>query len=114
MKARALLRQPPLWGPILGAVVAVAGCGRTVTESDCSEVKENMRAAWSAEARKAAPADPAGAERAGAVIRAEGDKLVNDWMSECKKELMGRRVEPKEMDCLLHAKTIDAINKCGE
>jgi hypothetical protein len=95
-----------------------------VTEADCTDIKENMHAAWSAEAKKVAPvslvdtprppADPASADRAGAVIRAEGDRLVNDWMSECKKELMGRRVEPKEMDCLLHAKTIDAITKCTE
>ena len=99
---------------IFAAAAALAGCGRTVSESDCTSIKENMRAAWSAEAQRAAPADPAGAERASAVIRSEGDKLVNDWMTECKKELMGRRVEPKEMDCLLKAKTIDDISKCTE
>jgi len=102
-------------------VLAVAGCGRTVTEADCTQIKDNMRAAWSAEARKATPADPANAggtpgvaERSAAVIRSEGDKLVTDWMSECRKELMGRRVEPKEMECLLQAKTIGDINKCSE
>ena len=100
--------------PLLGVAALAAGCGRTVTEADCTQIKDNMRTAWSAEAKRAAPADSAGAERAGAVIRSEGDKLVNDWMGECKKELMGRRVEPKEMDCLLRAKTIPEINKCSE
>src|SRR5271166_545197 len=95
-------------------MVALAGCGRTVTEDDCTRVKDNMREAWSAEAKKATPADPAGAEKASAVVRAEGERLVTDWMTECKNELMGRRVEPKEMDCLLQAKTLAAINKCSE
>jgi hypothetical protein len=94
--------------------VAALGCGRTVTEEDCTQIKDNMRAAWTAEAKKAAPEGGAGAEKAAGVVRSEGDKLVADWMAECKKELMGRRVEPKEMDCLLHAKTIADINKCGD
>jgi hypothetical protein len=94
--------------------VATAGCGRTVTEDDCTHIKDNMRDAWAGEAKKATPADPAGAEKAGAVIRTEGERLVNDWMAECKKELMGRRVEPQEMECLLQAKTLAAINKCSE
>lgn len=105
--------RPCLWVlAALGAVVT--GCGRTVTEADCTQIKDNMRGAWLAEARKATPSDTAGAERAQAVIRSEGDKLVNDWVGECKKELMGRRVEPKEMECLLQAKTVDDINKCSE
>ena len=47
-------------------------------------------------------------------MKAEEERLANDWMTECRKELMGRRVEPKEMDCLLHAKTLVAIGTCGE
>lgn len=99
---------------VCGLVVAALGCGRTVTEEDCAHVKDNMRDAWAAEARKAAPADGAAADKAAAVVKTEGDKLVNDWMGECKKELMGRRVEPKEMDCLLGAKTLGDISKCSE
>src|SRR6185369_6693578 len=60
---------------VLGAVLVLAGCGRTVTEEDCTHIKENMRAAWAAESKKAAPSDAAGAEKAQAVIKAEGDKL---------------------------------------
>ncbi len=91
-----------------------AGCGRAVTEEDCAHIKDNMREAWSAEAKKATPTDPTGAEKASAVVRAEGERLANDWAAECKNELLGRRVEPKEMDCLLSAKTLGAISKCSE
>ena len=99
---------------LCGVIAAVAGCGRTVTEADCTHIRDNMREAWSAEAKKTAPPDGAGAEKAAAVVKAEGEKLSNDWMAECKKELMGRRVEPKEMECLRDAKSLDAINKCSQ
>ncbi len=99
---------------VCGVLVATAGCGRTVTVDDCTHIKDNMREAWATEARKASPADGPAADKAAAVVKTEGDKLVNDWMAECKRELMGRRVEPKEMDCLLQAKTLGDIGKCGE
>lgn len=92
--------------------LVLSGCGRTVTEDDCVKIKENMRDAWAAESKRAAENGPA-PEKATAVVNAEGAKLVSDWMGECKKELMGRRVDPKEMDCLLKARTIGEINKCA-
>jgi hypothetical protein len=92
-------------------LVAVPACGRTVSEADCTQIRDNMRAAWATEATKAVPAS--GAEKATAVVRSEGDRLVGEWMAECKKELMGRRADPKEMDCLLAAKTLGDINKCA-
>jgi hypothetical protein len=91
----------------------LSGCGRVVTEDDCLKIKDNMRAAWAAESKKAADGAPA-SEKAAAVVKAEGEKLTGDWMAECKKELMGRRADPKEMDCLLKAHTIPEINKCSE
>jgi hypothetical protein len=90
------------------------GCGKTITDDDCKKITENMRDVWATEAKKAAPTDGAGAEKAAGVIRAEGDKLTADWSAECKKELLGRRVDPKEMDCLLKAKSVDQITKCAE
>ena len=90
----------------------LSGCGRTVTADDCNKIKDNMREAWAAESKKAATDGP-GSDKAAAVVKTEGEKLTVDWMSECKKELMGRRVDPKEMDCLLSAKTIAQINKCS-
>jgi hypothetical protein len=101
-------------GALVLVGLLVAGCGRTVTEDDCSHIKDNMRDAWAGEAKQATPADPAGAEKASAVIRTEGERLVSEWMAECKKELMGRRVEPQEIDCLLQAKTLAAISRCSE
>lgn len=107
--------KPPAQGwALCGLLVAVTGCGRTVSEADCTHIKDNMREAWAVESKKAAPADGAGAEKAAAVVKAEGEKLTTDWMAECKNELMGRRVESKEMDCLLQAKTLRAITKCSE
>ena len=97
--------------PLLLLLAAVPACGRTVSEGDCTQIRDNMRAAWSSEAKKAVP--EAGAEKATAVVRSEGDRLAGEWMSECKKELMGRRADPKEMDCLLQAKTLGDINKCA-
>ncbi len=47
------------------------------------------------------------------MIAAEADKLVADWANECKKDLLGRKADPKEMDCLLKAKTIDDVSKCS-
>jgi hypothetical protein len=93
--------------------VAAVGCGKTVTEEDCRKVGENMRTVWMAEAKKAAPEDPAGAEKAQAVIQAEAQKLVSDWSAECKKELAGRRVDSKELGCLYAAKTIADVNRCA-
>lgn len=92
--------------------LVLSGCGRTVTEDDCVKIKENMRDAWAAESKRATESGPA-PEKAKAVVLAEGEKLVTDWMGECKKELMGRRVDPKEMECLLKARTLAEINKCS-
>lgn len=92
--------------------LVLCGCGRTVTEDDCVKIKDNMREAWAAETKRATENGPA-PEKATAVVKAEGEKLVGDWMAECKRELMGRRVDPKEMECLLKARTIAEINKCS-
>ncbi|MCC6558375.1 MAG: hypothetical protein IT372_36005 [Polyangiaceae bacterium] len=100
----------------LAALVALAaaGCGRSMTEDDCRKVGENMRQAWEAEAKKAAPIEGTGAEKAAGVVKSEQEKLLSEWLSECKKELQGRRVDAKEMDCLLAAKTLDEITRCSE
>jgi len=94
---------------------SAVGCGTTITDDDCKKITDNMREVWAAEAKKATPGDGAvGTEKAAGVIKAEGDKLGADWSAECKKELLGRRVDPKEMECLLKAKTIEQITKCAE
>ena len=85
---------------LLAASTAMVGCGKTITDDDCKKITDNMREVWAAEAKKATPAEgSAGADKAAGVIKDEGDKLTADWSAECKKELLGRRVDPKEMDC---------------
>jgi hypothetical protein len=113
MKGRSIISVACLVG-LAGLAGAALGCGRTVTEADCTRIKDNMREAWATESKKAAPEAAAGSEKAAAAIKAQGDKLSDDWMTECKRELMGKRAEPKEMDCLFQATTIAAINKCTE
>lgn len=100
-------------GRALVLALLLAGCGRTVTGEDCVKIRENMREAWGVELKKAADQGP-GAEKAQAVIMAEGERLASDWMSECKTELMGKRVDAKEMECLLRARTVGDIKKCKE
>ncbi len=93
---------------------STAGCGKTVTDEDCRKVGENMLQVWQTESAKAASTDGADSEKARNVIKSEGDKLVADWSTECKKELLGRRADPKEITCLLGAKSIEQVNKCAE
>jgi hypothetical protein len=95
-------------------VVGALGCGRTMTEDDCGKVAAHMKEVWDAEAKKAAPSEGPVAEKAAAVVRAEGERLVGDWTTECKKELAGRRIDPAELRCLLGADTVQEINKCAE
>jgi hypothetical protein len=104
-----MTRGPLLLGILLACTSSA--CGRTITDDDCKKITENMREVWASEAKRAAGGVPA--ERASSVIRSEGERLVSDWSAECKKELQGRRVDSKEMDCLLRAKTIDQISKCA-
>jgi hypothetical protein len=38
--------------------------------------------------------------------------MQQEWLAQCKRELEGRKVDPREVECLLAAKTIDAIQQC--
>jgi hypothetical protein len=93
---------------------AAVGCGKTMTDDSCRRVGENMLQIWQSESAKAASTDGADSDKARNVIKSEGDKLVNDWSTECKKELLGRRVDPKELDCVLRATSIEQINTCAK
>ena len=39
--------------------------------------------------------------------------MSREWTDQCKKELEGQRVDDREIDCLLSAPTIAAIQECG-
>ncbi len=101
---------------LLGGAVFLSalGCDKTMNEGDCSAVAANMRKVWDEEAKKAAAPDAPGAEKAAAVIQAEGQRMVDGWMAECKQELEGRRVDKKEIECLLAATTVDGMGKCAD
>jgi hypothetical protein len=98
----------------ISLIALLAGCGRTMTEADCAKIAENLQQAWREEAKKASPTDAAAAEKAAGVLRIEEERLVSEWTAECKKDLVGRRVEAEEIECLLAAKTLEQIGKCAE
>jgi hypothetical protein len=84
-----------------------------MSDADCQKVADHILEVWNVEAKKKTPTDPGAADKAAPVIRAEGEKAAGDFLSECKQELTGRRVNSGEMDCVLAAQTISAINECG-
>lgn len=90
-----------------------AACDRTVGKEDCDKVGAHMRKVWDAEARAAAPVGEPANEKAVSVIRSEGERMSREWTDQCKKELEGQRVDDREIDCLLGAPTIAAIQECG-
>src|SRR4051812_2980229 len=97
----------------LALSTALLGCGKTVTDEDCKKISDNLREIWQSESQKASVTQEPRSDKAAAVIKTEGDKLVAEWSAECKKELEGRRVDPKEVDCLLAARTIEQVNQCS-
>lgn len=96
---------------VLGAFTA--GCGHKVSEADCRKVADHLGEVWQAEAKKEETDGPA-REKASDVIRQEGERLTREWLDECKKDLVGKRVEDKEMTCLLASQTMADIQKCTE
>ena len=91
----------------------LGGCDRTVSKDDCDKVGVHMRKVWDAEARAVAPEGGPVHEKATSVIRSEGDRMSREWTEQCKKELEGQRVDERELDCLLAAPSIAAIQECG-
>ena len=102
-----------LAGGVLLASMAGAGCGRKVSEGDCRKVAEHLGGVWTAEAKKEETEGP-GKEKAADVIRQEGERFTREWMDDCKKDLVGKRVEEKELACLLETKTLADIQSCTE
>lgn len=109
------------WALLL-AGLCLAGCGRTMTEDDCRRVGESLQQAWRDEVQKANPDGGKGqgqgqgqaSAKAAGVVRSEEERLVSDWAAECKRDLVGKRVDEKELACLLGAKSLEQIGKCSE
>jgi hypothetical protein len=111
--APARSHRPALVAALVACGLAAAGCGRKVAEADCRKVADHLGEVWTAEAKKEETDGP-GREKAVDVIRQEGERLTREWMDECKKDLVGKRVEPKELDCLLATKTMADIQRCAD
>lgn len=105
----------PAGALLLSAALALvlAGCGRKVSEGDCRKVAEHLGSVWTAEAKKEETDGP-GKEKAADVIRQEGERFTREWIDDCKKDLVGKRVEEKELACLLETKTLADIQRCTE
>jgi hypothetical protein len=91
----------------------LAACGKTMTEADCERVGRHMRSVWDAEAAAVAPKDGAASERARLVIKSEGDKIEKEWSADCRRELEGRKVDDREVECILAAGSIAAMQLCA-
>lgn len=104
-------------GALLAAAMLLAivlpGCGRKVNEADCRKVAEHLGGVWTAEAKKE-EIDGPGKEKAADVIRQEGERFTREWIDDCKKDLVGKRVEEKELACLLETKSLADIQRCTE
>lgn len=100
-------------GLALCCALAAAGCGRKVSETDCRKVADHLGEIWRTEA-KSEESDGPGKEKAQDVIRQEGERLSREWVDDCRKDLVGKRVEEKELNCLLATKTMADVQKCTE
>jgi hypothetical protein len=112
--------RPRAWLPAfalalatLASLAPVYGCGKTLSDEDCGKVADNLRAIWTAEAKRAATAQNTPSDKGALVIKSEGDKLVADWTTECKRDLVGHRIDERDVTCLLQAKSIEQVNACG-
>jgi len=96
------------------ALPALAGCGKTLTEDELQEDQRQLArglAGRGAEGRGGGR----GQERQGRRGDQDRGRQARGRLDgRVQEDLVGKRVDPKEMDCLLGAKTIDEINKCSE
>ncbi len=108
-------RLRPAHAALLGMIGALflAGCGRKVSDGDCRKVADHLSGVWTAEAKKE-EADGPGKEKAAEVIRQEGERFAREWMDDCKTDLVGKRVDGKELSCLLETTSLADIQRCAE
>lgn len=95
-----------LWSPVFGttvvAIVALVGCGRPATKTDCDEILDKSAMI---ELKAQNVVDPAEVKkRTEAVRAAQGEQLL----AKC----VGRRVTEKAMTCVRNATTADQVDRC--
>ncbi|MDC3958279.1 hypothetical protein [Polyangium jinanense] len=100
--------------PLVFFVLAclATGCARNVTENDCKAVGEHLRVLWTAEAKYPEAASPS-AEKAVAVVKSEGQRLEESFVTDCKRDLVGKPRASGEFSCLSHAKTLADVRTCA-
>ena len=105
-------RRVPLRALLVG-VVTLAGCGKTMTKEECDRVRAHLRKVWDSETEATAPEEGPRSARASNAIKSVGDKMEADWAALCERELEGRKIDEREVECILSAKTVAEIQKCG-
>ncbi len=89
-------------GTTVVALVALVGCGRPATKTDCEEILDKSAVI---ELKAQNVTDPAEVKkRTEAVRAARGDQLL----AKC----VGRRVTEKAMACVRGATTADQVDRC--
>jgi hypothetical protein len=111
------MKLPPAFAISLFAflLLLVAGCGRTMTEADCERIGNHMREVWDSDVKATAPVDDDAptSDLAEVVLRNHREKIGSEWMNQCRRELEGRRVDDREIDCVMNAKTIAQVQACS-
>jgi hypothetical protein len=93
---------------ILGLLCS--GCGRTLTEADCTAVRDRIEAAWLADGYEAAT--EAQTEQFRRFVKEQGARIADDWMAQCRPRI-GQHVDARELDCLRKAARIDDVYACA-
>jgi hypothetical protein len=102
-------------GAFFVAALTASACGRRMTQSDCERIGTHLREIWDADVAAAAPRseDERPSELADLVIKSHRERISNEWMNQCRRELEGRPVDDKEIECILSAKAIADVQACA-
>ena len=94
-------------------LLAATGCGRTMTQGDCERIGNHMRDVWDNDVKATAPGgDAKPSDLAEVVLKNHREKIGSEWMNQCRRELEGRRVDDREIDCVMKASTIADVKGC--
>lgn len=100
---------------VVGAFAALsfgAGCGRTMTESDCERIGNHLREVWDNDVKASSNSGEA-SEVGMVIVKNHRGKIGDEWMNQCRRELEGRKVDKAELDCVMKASTISAVQACA-
>ena len=85
-----------------------------MSDADCERIGNHMRDVWDTDVKATAPDAPARpSDLADVVLKNHREKIGSEWMNQCRRELEGRRVDDREIDCVMKASTIAAIQACA-